>query len=96
VAKKKAAAKKAKPAPGGTNKGAARTSSQRQGTIQPPPAPPLLHCPEVGAPVSQDQAIRERLRLYPRATIKEIVAMFELEGLKITPAAVKKAKEAMP
>lgn len=60
--------------------------------IKPPPAPPLMHSAEVGAPVAQDQAIRERLRLYPQATINEIVAMFELDGVKVSPAAVKKAK----
>ncbi|HVX15644.1 MAG TPA: hypothetical protein VHC22_30945 [Pirellulales bacterium] len=88
MAKKKAAAKK------GTEGKQKRKSAKpaKGSTIKPPPAPPLLHCAEVGAPLSQDQAIRERLRLYPRATTKEIIAMFELEGLKITPEAVKKAK----
>ena len=60
--------------------------------IKAPPAPAVMHCEEVGAPLAQDQAIREKLRLYPQATVNEIVGMFELEGVKISPAAVKKAK----
>lgn len=64
----------------------------RLNPIKPPAAPAVIHSEEVGAPVAQDQAIREKVRLYPQASIKEIVAMFELEGLKISPAAVKNVK----
>jgi hypothetical protein len=69
-----------------------RSVPQGLNPIKPPPAPPLMVSAEVGAPVAQDQAIREKLRLYPRATINEIVAMFELDGVKVSPAAVRKAK----
>ncbi|HVA50053.1 MAG TPA: hypothetical protein VNH11_27045 [Pirellulales bacterium] len=61
-------------------------------TIKPPSAPPLFHSDEVGAPLGRDRAIREKVRLYPRASVKEIVAMFELEGLRVAPADVQKAK----
>jgi hypothetical protein len=64
----------------------------RLNLINAPPAPALIHCEEVGAPVAQDQAIREKMRLYPRATVNEIVGMFELKGVRISPSAVKKAK----
>ena len=94
MAKKKAAAKKVERSKRTTKKPTGK-SRQRTSTIKPPAAPPLVHSAEVGAPVAQDQAIIERLRLYPRATVQEIVAMFELDGLKITPAAVRKAKERM-
>ena len=60
--------------------------------IKPPEAPAVIHSEEIGAPVAQDQAIREKTRLYPQASVKEIVAMFELEGLKVSPVAVKKIK----
>ncbi len=60
--------------------------------IQAPDAPAVMHCEEVGAPVARDQAIREKVRLYPQASVNEIVAMFELEGVKILPAAVQQAK----
>lgn len=93
MAKKKAAAKKTAVGKNTTKKNAA--GSQKGGTIKPPPAPAVLHSAEVGAPLAQDRAIAERLRLYPRATIQEIVAMFELDGMKITPAAVRKAKSRM-
>lgn len=62
--------------------------------IKPPAAPAVIHSEEVGAHVAQDQAIGEKVRLYPGASVKEIVAMFELEGLKVSPAAVKKIKAA--
>ncbi|HWB08441.1 MAG TPA: hypothetical protein VG826_04425 [Pirellulales bacterium] len=58
--------------------------------IQPPAAPAVIHSEEVGAHVAQDQAIREKVRLYPQASVQEIVAMFELEGLKVSPEAVRK------
>jgi hypothetical protein len=61
--------------------------------IQQPAAPALIHCEEVGAHVAQDQAIREKVRLYPQASVKEIVAMFELEGLKVSPEAVRRIVE---
>lgn len=69
-----------------------KTPSARQPTIKPPRAPALMQSPEVGAHVAQDQAISERLRLYPKATTQEIVAMFELDGVKISPAMVEQAR----
>ena len=78
-----------------------KTASDEQGAlaqrhslnlIKAPPAPAVMHSDEVGAPLAQDQAIREKLRLYPRATINEIVGMFELEGVKVSSAAVKRAR----
>lgn len=68
--------------------------AQRHGfkLIKAPPAPAVLHSNEVGAPLAQDQAIREKLRLYPQATVNEIVGMFELEGVKVSPTAVKRAR----
>lgn len=71
---------------------AASTQGHTLNLIKAPPAPAVLHCDEVGAPLAQDQAIREKLRLYPRATVNEIVGMFEFEGVKVSPAAVKRAK----
>jgi hypothetical protein len=64
----------------------------RLNLIKAPSAPALIHSEEVGAPIAQDQAIREKMRLYPRATVNEIVGMFELEGVKVLPEAVKKVK----
>lgn len=61
-------------------------------TIKPPRAGAMIRSPEVGAHVGQDQAIGERLRLYPKATTQEIVAMFELDGVKISPAAVEQVR----
>lgn len=74
-----------KPSTKQTVPGARRTS-----TIKPPPAPAVLQSEDVGAPLSLDRAIQEKVRLYPRAKVKEIVAMFELEGVRVTPAAVEK------
>lgn len=65
----------------------------RQPTIKPPRAPAMMRSPEVGAHVGQDQAIAERLRLYPKATTQEIVAMFELDGVKISPALVEQVRQ---
>lgn len=64
-------------------------------TIKPPAAPALMSSPEAGAPLAQDQAICEKLRLYPKATTQEIVAMFELDGVRIDPKAVQAAKRLM-
>lgn len=64
----------------------------KQPTIKPPRAGAMMRSPEVGAHVGQDQAIAERLRLYPKATTREIVAMFELDGVKISPAAVEQVR----
>ncbi|HEV3339414.1 MAG TPA: hypothetical protein VG125_03625 [Pirellulales bacterium] len=75
--------------------GQAETCSVERHTlnpIKPPAAPAVILCEEMGAHVAQDRAIREKVRLYPLASVKEIVAMFELEGVKISPAAVKNAK----
>lgn len=70
---------------------------RRTRTIKPPPAPALLQSEDVGAPLSLDRAIEEKLRLYPRAKLKEIIAMFELEGVRVTPAAVEKLqRKAIP
>ena len=92
MAKKKTVGKKAAPGKKKAKKTSAKSGRQRLRMIEAPPAPALMRSEEVGAHVAQDQAIREKLRLYPRATVNEIVAMFELEGFKISPAAVKKAK----
>lgn len=64
----------------------------KQPTIKPPRAPAMMRSPEVGAHVGQDQAIAERLRLYPKATTQEIVAMFELDGVKVSPALVEQVR----
>lgn len=64
----------------------------KQPTIKPPRAPAMMRSPEVGAHVGQDQAIGERLRLYPKATTREIVAMFELDGVKVSPALVEQVR----
>lgn len=65
---------------------------RKQPTIKPPRAGAMMRSPEVGAHVGQDQAISERLRLYPKATTQEIVAMFELDGVKISSAAVEQVR----
>ncbi|HET6884473.1 MAG TPA: hypothetical protein VFI31_30245 [Pirellulales bacterium] len=90
MAKKKVVRKKAAPAQGSANNTQAKRA--KKSTIKPPPAPAIVRSAEVGAPLAQDQAILERLRLYPGATVREIVAMFELDGMKVTPEAVRKAK----
>ena len=48
---------------------------------------------KIGDRDSQRRVGDERVRLYPQATVREIVAMFELDGLKVSAAAVKKAKD---
>jgi hypothetical protein len=71
----------------------AKTSSVGAHTLNPiqaPAAPAVIRCEELGTHVAQDRAIREKVRLYPQASVQEIVAMFELEGVKISPAVVKK------
>jgi hypothetical protein len=90
MAKKKIVRKKSAPAKVTAKKAPAK--SAKKGTIKPPPAPAIVHSAEVGAPLAQDQAILEKLRLYPNATVQEIIAMFELDGMKVTPAAVQKVK----
>jgi hypothetical protein len=92
MAKKKAAPKKSAAAKTSKKKNS-KSPREKLGPINAPAAPGLMHSAEVGATVGQDQAIRERLRLYPQATVREIVAMFELDGLKVSAAAVKKAKD---
>lgn len=67
-------------------------AADRMSTIKPPPAPVVIESDDVGAPLSLDRAIGEKVRLYPRAKVKEIIAMFELEGVRVTPAAVQKAR----
>jgi hypothetical protein len=74
--------------PAAKGKGAGRT-------IKPPAAPALMSSPEAGNPLAQDQAIREKLRLYPHATTQEIVAMFELDGVRMDPKAVQAARRGM-
>lgn len=64
----------------------------KQPTIKPPRAGAMMRSPEVGAHVGQDQAIGERLRLYPKATTQEIVAMFELDGVKVSPTTVEQVR----
>lgn len=91
MAKKKAPSKKSLPA--GRTAQKASAPARKEKTIKPPAAPPLIHSAEAGAPMALDRAIAEKLRLYPLASVKEIVAMFELDGVKVTPAAVKKAQE---
>lgn len=68
------------------------TARRKQPTIKPPRAGAMMRSPEVGAHVGQDQAIGERLRLYPKATTQEIVAMFELDGVKVSPAMVEQVR----
>ena len=52
----------------------------------------IIANPEVGHPTSTAEAIRQKLRLYPQAMAREIVAMFELEGIRITAAQVQRMK----
>lgn len=92
MAKKKAAPKKPASSKTTKKKAASKSARQKLGPINAPAAPAMMHSAEVGAHVGQDQAIRERLRLYPQATVREIVAMFELDGVKVSPAAVKKVQ----
>lgn len=66
--------------------------SHRLKTIKPPPAPAVVQSDDVGAPISRDRAIREKMRMYPKATVQEIVAMFELDGVRVSPASVEKAR----
>lgn len=100
MAKKKAArpaqasgkkAKSARPTDQGSRKGSAKAAGKGR-TIKAPAAPALMASPEAGAPLAQDQAIGEKLRLYPKATTQEIVAMFELDGVRIDPKAVQAAR----
>lgn len=92
MAKKKAAPKKSAVSKT-SKKNKSKSPREKLGPINAPAAPGLMHSAEVGATVGQDQAIRERVRLYPQATVREIVAMFELDGLKVSAAAVKKVKD---
>ena len=92
MAKKKRVVKKTVAGKKTAKKSDEKPARQRLRMIEATPAPVLMRSEEVGAHVAQDQAIREKVRLYPRATVNEIVAMFELEGFKISPAAVKKVK----
>lgn len=85
-AKRPAAAKKA------AKKSKKKITARVKPTIKPARAPAMLHSPEVGAHVGQHQAIDERLRLYPKATTQEIVAMFELDGVKVSPAVVEQVR----
>jgi hypothetical protein len=100
VMKKTAKKKAARPAadkPNGTNP-AHQPAAKGKGagrTIKPPAAPALMSSPEAGNPLAQDQAIREKLRLYPHATTQEIVAMFELDGVRMDPKAVQAARRGM-
>jgi hypothetical protein len=43
--------------------------------------------------VSKSDAIRERVRLYPRAMANEIAAMLEMDGIKVTAEAVQRVQE---
>ena len=80
---KQASDERSRPGAKGTGKGR---------TIKPPAAPALMSSPEAGAPLAQDQAIGEKLRLYPKATTQEIAAMFELDGVRIDPKAIETAR----
>lgn len=42
--------------------------------------------------VGPDEAIRERLRLYPKAMTNEIVSMLGFDGIKVTAAQVERAR----
>ena len=50
----------------------------------------IIHCHEKSQWVSKGDAIRERVRLHPQAMISEIVAMFELDGVKVSPSTVER------
>lgn len=89
MAKKKAVPQKRSQ----TKNSLAEPASKELKMIDAPDAPAVMHSAEVGAHVALDQAIREKVRLYPQAMVNEIVAMFELEGFKVSPAAVTKVKE---
>lgn len=91
---KKAAPKKApgkQASESSRSKGAAKGTSKGR-TIKAPAAPALMSSPEAGAPLAQDQAIGEKLRLYPKATTQEIAAMFELDGVRVDPEAIETAR----
>lgn len=60
-----------------------------------PAASGKVNSPELSANVSQEDAIREKVRLYPKARVEEIVGMFELEGLKISTRMVQRIKKEM-
>jgi len=60
------------------------------------PAAPKKIKSLVNAPskVGADEAIRERIRLYPKAMTSEIVQMMELDGLHVTARQVEQARKA--
>lgn len=72
-----------------------QTTKKASGGTRPPAASGKVNSPELSANVSQEDAIREKVRLYPKARIEEIVGMFELEGLKISTRMVQRIKKEM-
>jgi hypothetical protein len=52
-----------------------------------------VNSPELSAKVPTAEAIREKIRLYPKALTQEIVAMFELEGVQVSSDLVQQIKE---
>lgn len=53
----------------------------------------IIYSPEIGARVSTAEAVRERVRLHPRARTREIMAMFELEGNRVSPDLIQRIKK---
>ena len=74
---------------------AAETTKKTGGGTKLPAASGKVNSPELSADVSQEDAVREKVRLYPKARIEEIVGMFELEGLKISTRMVQRIKKEM-
>ncbi len=52
----------------------------------------MIYSPEIGERVTTTEAVRERVRLHPRARTQEILAMFELDGTRVSPALVQRIK----
>jgi hypothetical protein len=54
-----------------------------------------VFCPETGEMLSTTEAVRAKVRLYPRAMTQELVAMFKLEGVQVSPALIQRVREEM-
>jgi hypothetical protein len=52
----------------------------------------VVYSPEIGERVTTAEAIRERVRLHPYARTNEILAMFELDGNRVSPDLVRRIK----
>lgn len=52
----------------------------------------LIYSPELGVRVTTAEAVREKVRLHPMARTREIMAMFELEGNRVSPYLIQRIK----